>query len=170
MSYSHRGIKPPCAAFWHCCCLCGNTTTVSTGALKRIPGTKSCGCLKRERSGLTGRLNVGKIGPQNTCWKGGKHTDKDGYIQASIKFHYPDLVLFYPTRYRIPEHDAIMSRYVSRALLPDETVHHKNGIRDDNRLDNLEIWSSKHPKGQRAQDQIEWAIHILSRYAPERIN
>lgn len=58
-----------------------------------------------------------------------------------------------------------MEQQIGRKLLPDETVHHKNGVRDDNRPENLELWSSSHPTGQRVSDKVEWAKMILVRYA-----
>ena len=66
---------------------------------------------------------------------------------------------------RQSQHRFVMEQQIGRKLLPDETVHHKNGVRDDNRPENLELWSSSHPTGQRVSDKVEWAKMILVRYA-----
>ena len=50
---------------------------------------------------------------------------------------------------RIYEHTKIMSEILGRPLKKGELVHHKNGIRSDNRSENLELWSTGHPKGQK---------------------
>jgi hypothetical protein len=57
-----------------------------------------------------------------------------------------------------------MAEMIGRPLLPEETVHHKNGNRADNREDNLELWSSRNPKGQRIPDKLKYAHEILSLY------
>jgi hypothetical protein len=65
---------------------------------------------------------------------------------------------------RILEHTFVMSEFIKRPLIKGETVHHKNGVRDDNRIENLELWSTNHPPGQRVKDKIEWAKEILKQY------
>jgi hypothetical protein len=59
-----------------------------------------------------------------------------------------------------------MAQLIGRALLPHENIHHKNGNGKDNRPENLEIWNTMQPAGQRPEDKVSYALEILKLYAP----
>jgi hypothetical protein len=89
---------------------------------------------------------------------------KHGYFQVPVP---PELRHLTNGETNVFEHRLVMALHLGRPLAPDENVHHRNGDRLDNRIENLELWSTSQPRGQRVADKVDYALGILRRYAPE---
>lgn len=104
------------------CLYCSTPKKVYAAKYKNRKPPKFCSYSCRNKYCLTG-----KFGEGITAWKGGRRHNSDGYIYLRIEGK------------DILEHRKIMQEYLGRSLNPREHVHHKNGVKDDNRLENLEI-------------------------------
>lgn len=97
--------------------------------------------------------------PKNKAKNGEGHLSKNGYKYITKCGHANC------GRYgRILEHIYIMSNHLGRPIRKNETIHHKNGIKNDNRIENLELWHKGQPPGQRVEDKINWAKELLEQY------
>lgn len=76
--------------------------------------------------------------------------------QPSIRKHYSGYVDVIFHGIRIPQHRLVMEEHLGRKLKKFENVHHLNGIRDDNRINNLELWTKPQTPGRRVRDLISW--------------
>jgi len=122
---------------WQACEVCGKERWVLF-VNEQLCSTK---CYKCQIDKLVQRNS--KRGPAHPYWKGGRHINNAGYM---ILYLEPDN-FFYPmakgkrgkpTRY-VLEHRLVMAKSLGRCLMPFEKVHHKNGDKLDNRLENLEL-------------------------------
>lgn len=92
-------------------------------------------------------------GSNNPAWKGGRTYHTKGYVMVYVR-----------GRGYVGGHVLVMEEHLGRMLVSGENVHHINGVRDDNRLENLELWVRPQPTGIRAKDAVAWAKEILARY------
>jgi hypothetical protein len=85
--------------------------------------------------GVQLRPKEGNVGARNGSWSGGRTVDKDGYYLLSMFGHPMANNAGY-----VREHRFVMSRYLGRVLLPEEVVHHRDGNKANNHIDNLELY------------------------------
>lgn len=101
-------------------------------------------------------------GMESASWKGGRTRHKyAGYVLIKMDTHPRCNAQGY-----VREHTLVMEAHIGRYLIPGENVHHRNGVRDDNRIGNLELWAKAQPAGQRVVDLLAWAREIEALYGP----
>ena len=111
---------------WHACIDCGKKRWVVLN--KEFPVSQVCKGCKNE--------NFIKWGEDHPRWKGGRHL-LFGYVMVLLS---PDNFFYsMASKGYIKEHRLIMAKHLGRCLLKTEHIHHKNGVRGDNRIENLEL-------------------------------
>lgn len=149
------GWKLRCSVYWSACPSCGrekwvpkaqfgkmcNPCSVKHKAQPRGANAKKPGNIERQRGSL------------NHMWKGGTTTAPKGYVLEKLQPEDPMFAMAQSGGY-VMQHRVVVARAIGRPLLPNEQVHHRNGDKADNRIENLELWFSSHPAGQRASDVL----------------
>lgn len=107
------------------------------------PDLCACGRLKTKVS-----FQCAECAKRKSEWR----TNKDGYVIKTVDGR------------QIAQHREIMEQHLGRTLRSHENVHHKNGQRHDNRIENLELWSTSQPSGQRVEDKLAWARWFIAQY------
>jgi HNH endonuclease len=98
-----------------------------------------------KRKAYDGQPRLGKDGYVSIYVPGDPHARQDGWAF---------------------EHRVVMANHIGRPLLDKENVHHRNGIRSNNNIENLELWTCMQPSGQRATDALRWARQVVALYGP----
>ena len=131
--YTGRPVAGPLREKWSACVICGEPH-------------KAKGYCRFHYYRFTHGLDLNA--PRLRAPKGSGHVKKkDGYRMVWV-----------PGVGQVQEHRLVMEEHLGRPLEPWENVHHKNGMRADNRIENLERWITMQPSGQRLEDVIAFVV------------
>lgn len=119
--------NPNSKYIWQSCCNCGKERWVQLWVLKNRARNLRC-------------QQCPPTGAESKSWKGGRQITKQGYILVKLSpsdFYFP----MANKRGCVPEHRLVMAKSIGRCLVKSEKVHHKDGIKIDNGIKNLELIS-----------------------------
>jgi hypothetical protein len=130
------------------CGICGEIRHI---AAHKIPHTNFTGYC----------VDCARTGQRSHFWKGGRFKHPNGYILVRLTPEHT----FYSmadSHHLVPEHRLVMAQCVGRCLRDDEIVHHKNGIKDDNRIENLELLDRHlHHTGYKSPQQDDINLEVV---------
>ncbi len=132
---------------WECLCDCGVVKPYLTYQLTHNI-VKSCGCYNKEvaRERMSGENNIGWKGGEGVVTKRGYREIKHGENRGKL------------------EHRIVFETHYGIKLLKHQSIHHINGIKTDNRIENLELWDSSQPYGQRVEDKLDYYFNMIMKY------
>ena len=135
------GFKDKHSYIWQACVGCGKERWVSYQVAKCRGESLRCKKCASKIRGAEFKKGGKYARENNPNWKGGRTETARGYI--FINTDKEDF--FYPmaSQERIMEHRLVMAKCLGRLLKSWEIVHHLNGIKDDNRIENLELTTSR---------------------------
>ena len=142
---------------WHTCVDCGKERWVPYSVWEAKPKYKVC-------------LRCSHIGKLNPHWKGGSYLSPDGYRFVLLFPDNPYWEMAIKNKGHILEHRLIMAQYLGRCLQPSEIVHHFNGIRSDNRIENLALISRKNHESYTFESLLQTRIRQLEQQIKELTN
>jgi len=129
---SELGLKAGCLMYLNICKSCGKEEWRQKNKL----GDYCFKCSKRILH------SHGMLREKNPRWTGGRYVGKNGYVHITVSPDDPFYPMAAKRNHKVAEHRLVVAKHLNRCLESWEVVHHINGIKGDNSLENLELLPS----------------------------